>query len=226
MLSQKPRRRMSSPTPASRVVDRARAAVADRRGRARAAVADRRGRATEPRARGRRRTAARGLLNARLRECDAAVEASGARRRPGGRETFPPSKPLKTKETELESRRIRLGSEDADATAATVSPNRKESRRRVHPRRRSREIGREADTGRRNFPIRNPLKRLETGKKSGKPSLSRAGSSLRSGECCLCHPAPEPPAPARCPTRSFIVRPVGYGGASSRSAGAFARLIQ
>jgi hypothetical protein len=114
-----------------------------------------------------RRTAARGLPNARLRERDAAVRASGFWRPLGGSETFPPCKPLKTKETELESRQIILPrSEQADAMAATVSPNRKESRRRVDRRRRSREIGGSTDAGRRNFPIRKSLKRLKAAKES------------------------------------------------------------
>jgi len=74
-------------------------------GRARAA-ADRRGRPTEPAAPVGRRTAARGLLNARFGERDAAVKASGPWRRLGESESFPPCKPLKTNETELESRQF------------------------------------------------------------------------------------------------------------------------
>jgi hypothetical protein len=104
-------------------------------------------------------------------ERDAAVQTSGSRRRLGARETFPPCKPLKTNETELESRQILPCSKEADATAATVSPNQKESRRCVHPRRRSREIGGPAGCGGRNFPVRKPLRRLETEKESGRPSL-------------------------------------------------------
>jgi hypothetical protein len=73
-----------------------------------------------------RRTAARGLLKARLRERDAAVRASGWRRPLGGGENFLPCKPLKTKETELEFRQIFLRSAETDATAATVSPNQEE----------------------------------------------------------------------------------------------------
>ena len=138
MLSQKSHRRMSSPPRASRGGERARAAVA---------------------------IAARG--DARFRERDAALQASGSRRRRGGNKNFPPCKPLKTNETELESRQIILPrSEEADATAATISPNQKESRRRVHPRRRWREARGPANAGRRNFPIRKPLKRLKTAKES------------------------------------------------------------
>src|ERR1700677_3771191 len=103
-----------------------------------------------------RRTAARGLLNARLRERDAAVQASGSRRRLGGSENIPPCKPLKTKETELGSRQILPRSEEADATVATVSSNQKEAQRRVHPRRRSREIGGPADAGSEIFLSANP----------------------------------------------------------------------
>jgi hypothetical protein len=144
------------PPPASRAVERARTAVAQIEEAARPS----RALAVE------RRTAARDLLNARLRERDAAIQ--GSRRPLGGSETFPPCKPLKTKETELEFRQIILPrSEVADALAATVSPNRKESPPRVHPPRRSREIGGPADARRRNFPIRKPLKRLETAKESG-----------------------------------------------------------
>jgi hypothetical protein len=71
MLSQKPRRRMSRLPQASRVVERARAAVADRQVRA-----------TEQRARG--RTSSHGCArspDARRRERDAAAQASGSRRR-------------------------------------------------------------------------------------------------------------------------------------------------
>jgi hypothetical protein len=74
-----------------------------------------------------RRTAARGILNARLRERGDAVQASDSRRRLGGRETFAACKLLKTNETELESRQIVLHAEEADATAATVSPNQEKS---------------------------------------------------------------------------------------------------
>jgi hypothetical protein len=51
-------------------------------------------------------TRRRGLLRAHVRERNAAVQASGLRRRLGGSENFPPCKPLKTNETGSESRRI------------------------------------------------------------------------------------------------------------------------
>jgi hypothetical protein len=160
MLSQKSSRGMWSPPPASRRVERARASVRDRRGPA-----------TAPRARGR-------TSHGRERSPECSVFASATqrskrrlRRQLGRRGNFPPCKLLRTNETELESRLILPRSEDVDATAATVAPNRKGSRRRVHPRRRSREIGGPADSGLRNFPIRKPLKRLETAKESGWLSL-------------------------------------------------------
>jgi len=119
--------------------------------------------------------------NARLRERDAAVQASGSRRRLGRGKSFPPCKPLKTKETELESRQIILPrSEESDAMAATVSPNRKESRRRVHPRRRSREIGRPGGCGEAKFSyLPNPLKKARNGEGISLTVALRAGSSRR-----------------------------------------------
>jgi len=57
-----------------------------------------------------------------------------------------------------------------------------ESRRRVQSRRRSREIGGAADAGRGNFPIHNPLKRLETGKDPATVA-PRAGPSIRGERC-------------------------------------------
>src|ERR1700677_1825871 len=94
MLSQKSRRRMPSPEPASPAIDRAK-----RLSRI----------AEAPRSRGARaggRQRRRGLLRAHVRERNAAVQASGLRRRLGGSENFPPCKPLKTNETGSESRRI------------------------------------------------------------------------------------------------------------------------
>jgi hypothetical protein len=64
-----------------------------------------------------RRTAASGILHARLCERGAAVQASGSPRRLGGRETFAPCKLLKTNETELESRQILPRTEEAYTTA-------------------------------------------------------------------------------------------------------------
>src|ERR1700677_1994414 len=97
MLSHKPRRCTATPQPAisaSRVVDRPRAAAADRRVRA---LTDGHRSATQ-----RSKRAARG---ARL----------------GGRGTFPPCKPLKTYKTELETGESSpFGG--PNATAATISP--------------------------------------------------------------------------------------------------------
>jgi hypothetical protein len=73
---------------------------------------------------------------------------------------------LQTNETELESRQILIRSEEADATAAAVSPG---QRSRSNPasilgvvRGKSAASG----CGRRNFPIRKPLKTLEMAKES------------------------------------------------------------
>src|ERR1700677_112942 len=157
MLSQKRCCHTSGPPPSSR--------VSTARGRLSQIVE-----AVRPTTRSavRRRPAARGLLNARLRERDAAVRASGSRRRLGRGENFLPQT--------LEDKRNRIGispnpprSEDAGATS--ISPVRKQLGHRVRSRRRSREIGRLADERRRNFPIRNRLKRLEKAKESRRPSL-------------------------------------------------------
>jgi hypothetical protein len=113
ILSQKPFRRLSRPPRASRVVERARATVADRRGLA-----------PEQRARGVNRTAARSLLTL---GAASATQRLNRRARGVGREeeNFPPYKLLKTHETELECYQVLPHSEEAEATAATVSPNRK-----------------------------------------------------------------------------------------------------
>jgi hypothetical protein len=179
-LSQKSRRRMSSPPPASRGV-----------GRARAAVADRRGRATEQRARCRTPH-----CRARSPECSASRARRGGPSvglaTAAGREgTFPPCKPLKTKETELESHKMILPrSEEADATAATVSPKQKGSRRR-HPRRRSREIGGPADSATAKFSYPQALEKAQNGE--GIWRWSYAGATLnlpRMAQRSVAAPAP------------------------------------
>jgi hypothetical protein len=110
-----------NPTAARRTCGR-RAESSTARGRL---SADRRGRATGHAPRG-----PKSHGRARSPECSPSrargtVQASGWRRRLESG-TFPPRKPLKTNETELESRQFLPVRKDADATS--VSPYRKESR--------------------------------------------------------------------------------------------------
>jgi hypothetical protein len=72
-----------------------------------------------------RRTAPRGLRKYSARQRDAAVQASGARRRLGERGTFPPCKPLKTNETELESCQILPVRRTPMQRGVTISPDRR-----------------------------------------------------------------------------------------------------
>jgi hypothetical protein len=108
MVSQKSRRRMSSPPPASNAAGRL-SLMAEA-----APTVQRVGGRTP-------------------HGCARSPACSGSRARcsgpsvgfwgPAGREeNFPPCKPLQTNETELESRQILIRSEEADATAAAVSP--------------------------------------------------------------------------------------------------------
>jgi hypothetical protein len=164
MLSQKSLRRRSSPPPVSRGV-----------GRARAAVADRRACATE-RARGRTSHGRAQSPDCSASRAQRSGPGIGLSRRPlEGSESFPPRKSLKTNETELESHKY--------------SPVRRRPMQRRRPSRRtergrdvlgrSREIAGAADAGRRNFPIRNPLKRFKMAKESGRPSLLAARAGVR-----------------------------------------------
>jgi hypothetical protein len=97
------------------------------------------------------RTAAPGLPKARLRERRSGPTA--------GRRNF-------SSLQSIENKRNRIGiplnshsrSGEADATAATLSPNQKESRQRVHPRRSSRKIGASVDVGGEIFLSANPRK--------------------------------------------------------------------
>jgi hypothetical protein len=146
--------RTSSPAPASRVVRRPRASVADRRGRATGHASrgpTSHGRACSP---------------SRARRSGPSVGLAA----PAGRErNFSSPQILENKRNRVGTPPNPPGSEDADATS--VSPDRKELRHRVRSRRRSLEIGAAADTRLRNFPIRNTLKRLERAKESRRPSL-------------------------------------------------------
>jgi hypothetical protein len=157
---------MSNPPPASRGVERERAAVADRRGPA-----------TEERARGRTshsRARSPGCSAWRARRSDPSVGLAAERK-------FSSLQSIGIKRNRIGIRQIiPPRSEEADATAATVSPNQKGSRRCVHPGPRSREIG-----GLRNFPIRKPLKRIETAKESRCRSSRRLEPAFRITTCLI-----------------------------------------
>jgi len=166
MLSQKPRRRVSSPPPASRGVECARAAVADRRGRA-----------TEQRARGR---ASHG--RARSPECSASrTRRSGSSVRlaaAAGRERKYSS--LQT----VENKRNRIGIPPNPPTFRGSRCNGGdcfvEPKGGATPRPSSASFAGDrwaGGCGQRNFPIRKPLKRLETAKESGWLVAPRAGFS-------------------------------------------------
>ena len=164
MLSQKFRRRMSSPPPAGRGVERARAVVADRRGRATEQRALSHGRARSP-------------------ECSASLAgrsgpglvlaAPAARERKfstlqtienkGNRVGTPPNNPPTSRGS-----RCNGGERLAEPKGvATPRPSSLSFAGNRWP----------ADAGRRNFPVRKPLKRLETAKESRR--LSRGSSGVQ-----------------------------------------------
>jgi hypothetical protein len=180
MHSQKPRRRVPSPSPArpaSLGADRARSApqIDEAAGPSRALTVG-------------RRTAARdhGMLASRARRSRPSIRFAAA---VGWEGIFPPCKPLKSNETELESRQIPV----RRTPMQWLRPSRRTERVST-PRPSSASFA--GNRGRRNFPIRNPLKRPDTAKESGRPSLfppawagvrgtprpTPAVSSLRVGE--------------------------------------------
>jgi hypothetical protein len=129
---------------------------------------------------GRRRTAARGLLM-----LGAASATQRLKRRALGvgwkEENFPPCKLLKTHETELESHRILRCSEDPDATAATISPNRK-GRGGSFLSASFAAIG--AECGEAKFSCSQTLEKAQNGEGISQAVALPSGSRRRSGERC------------------------------------------